>query len=443
MTNRLDLTSGHITQTLIKLASPIMATSLVQMLYNITDQFWLGRYSTEAVAGSGVVGFLLWGGVAFSMISSVGTGVNLARSVGEKDFKKARNYVSNGIFLSSICAIIFIIISLIFIEPFLNLFNLKEIGAYTYAKDYFNFVLIGEVFQFFNILFASIFNSYGKSSQPFIISAIGLTINIFLDPICIFTLSLGTKGAAIATVIAKIVVFVLFIILCLFEKTLFSGLSKPKFEYLKNIIKIGTPTAAHSMLFAFVNTTLSQMMSHWGAKPIAAQGIGTQIESLSWMSAEGFSTAITTFVAQNHGAKDKDRMLGGYKSGLMILLPIGFLSMILLFSFRTQIFQFFTPSDPEAIVFGSQYLFITAFSQVFMTLEGASAGFINGMEKTYISSANGIIFNLLRIPLAKFLISIGLGYKGIWWAMCISSLFKGTITFLFSLREARMLKKEF
>ncbi|NLM05744.1 MAG: MATE family efflux transporter [Tissierellia bacterium] len=440
MKNRIDLTTGDITKTLIRLASPIMATSMIQMLYNITDQLWLGRFSTEAVAGSGVVGFLLWGGASLSMISSVGTGVNLARSVGEKDYDKAGKYVSSSIFLSGATGLFFIGLCLISIEYFLNAFNLKSSDAYFHAKEYFNYVMFGEIFQFFNILFASIFNSYGKSSLPFKITSLGLVVNMVLDPLLIFTFGMGTKGAAIATVVAKLVVFGLFLMVCRKEERLFAGLSLPEFKFLKDIVKIGLPTAMHSLLFALVNTTLSQMMSRWGPKPIAAQSIGTQIESISWMSAEGFSTAITAFVAQNHGAGDKDRMVGGYKSGLKILMPVGFISMILLFTFGNEIFAIFTPKDPEAIAFGARYLYITAFSQAFMTLEGASAGFINGVGKTYISSANGISLNLLRIPLAAFLIRTGLGHEGIWWAMCLSSILKGTVMFLFSLREVRKVR---
>lgn len=440
MKNRIDLTTGDITKTLIRLASPIMATSMIQMLYNITDQLWLGRYSTEAVAGSGVVGFLLWGGVSLSMISSVGTGVNLARAVGEKDFDRAGKYVSSSFFLSGAIGLIFMSLCFLFIENFLSAFNLKSSDAYFHAKEYFNYVMVGEFFQFYNILFASIFNSYGKSSLPFKITSIGLVINMVLDPLLIFTFGLGTRGAAIATVLAKVVVFILFLIACKDEGSIFKGFSMPEFKYLKDIVKIGFPTAMHSLLFALVNTTLSQMMSRWGAKPIAAQSIGTQIESVSWMSAEGFSTAITAFVAQNHGAGDKDRMIGGYRSGLKILMPVGFISMILLFSFGSEIFTLFTPNDPEAIAYGARYLYITAFSQAFMTLEGASAGFINGVGKTYISSANGIILNLLRIPLAAYLIEVGFAHQGIWLAMSLSSILKGTVMFLFSLREVRKVR---
>ena len=162
--------------------------------------------------------------------------------------------------------------------------------------------------------------------------------------------------------------------------------------------------------------------------PIAVQSIGSQIESISWMTAEGFSTAIAAFVGQNYGARNYDRVREGYYKGFRIISAIGIFATVLFVFGGEFIFSKFTPEDAEATKQGAIYLRILGLSQVFMCMEIASLGLFNGIGRTLPPSIIGVIFNALRIPGALILSATALGLSGVWWSISISTICKGIVS---------------
>ena len=185
-----------------------------------------------------------------------------------------------------------------------------------------------------------------------------------------------------------------------------------------------------NVIFATISMFLARIIAQWGYQAIAVQNVGSQIESISWMTAGGFSTAISTFVGQNYGAGKWDRIREGYKKGLMIVGIIGLIATFLFFFVPEPIIKIFIPTDREAIEIGINYLKILSLSQFFMVVEIATQGAFNGLGKTLPPSLVGIILNALRIPGALILSSTVLGLNGVWWSICISSILKGVILFI-------------
>lgn len=258
---------------------------------------------------------------------------------------------------------------------------------------------------------------------------------MILDPLLIFGFgplpTLGIKGAAFATILAQFFVFLMFFILGKRTNTLYSRLrliSKPDINYIKKIIKIGFPPSVQMGIHAMISIILTRIVSSFGPIAIAVQGIGSQIESLSWMTSEGFSTAISAFVGQNYGAKKFDRIVEGYKKGMELVGGIGlFASLLLIFAAR-PLFTIFTPEDPIAIREGIIYLRVLGLSQFFMSIEIGTAGAFNGLGKTLPPTIVGIILNALRIPIAILLSSYTvLGLSGVWWSISLTSIVKGII----------------
>ncbi len=114
MKGNINLKEGNISSTLIKLALPIMGTSFIQMMYNLTDMMWLGRLSTKAVAGAGTVGYFMWFGTALVLISSIGVSVGVSQAYGRNDMEDAREYISNAIKLDIFIGLIYSLILLVF-----------------------------------------------------------------------------------------------------------------------------------------------------------------------------------------------------------------------------------------------------------------------------------------------------------------------------------------
>ena len=235
-------------------------------------------------------------------------------------------------------------------------------------------------------------------------------------------------GAATATILAQAVVTLTFIITAARERSFFgfTSLKLPDLSHIRHIVKLGLPAALQSGLFTGFAMVITRIISQWGPIPIAVQKVGSQIESLSWMTAGGFQTAMAAFVGQNYGSGKWDRVVKGYFAGMSIMSVIGIIATVLLIFAARPLFSAFI-SEEETIKYGIVYLRILGLSQLFMCIESTSAGAFNGLGKTIPPSVVGITLNGLRIPAALLLSSTSLGLNGVWWAISISSICKGTV----------------
>ncbi|WP_243153435.1 MATE family efflux transporter [Senegalia massiliensis] len=426
------LTDGNILKALTGLALPIMATSFGQMAYNITDMFWIGKLGSDSVAAVGTAGFFTWFAVAFITISKIGAEVGVAQSIGKNHIKDAKGYIRSSIQLNIIFSIIYAFILFFFRNSLIGFFDLPKVDVVNMSRDYLMIISFGIPFYFINPVFTAIFNGSGDSNTPFKINIIGLISNIILDPLFIFGLgpliSFGVKGAAIATIVSQMLVTILFIYSIKGRIEIFNDikfLKNIEITYIKKITKMGMPPAIQSGLFTFFSMLIARILAGFGAGPIAVQKVGSQIEAISWMTAGGFSSALSAFVGQNYGSEKFKRIKEGYFTGLLMVGVIGvFATVILIFGGEIIMKQFFIEKD--VIAEGVIYLRILGVSQIFMTIEIATTGAFNGLGRTLPPSLVGIILTGLRVPFAMILSSDDLlGLKGVWWSISISSVFKG------------------
>lgn len=412
-----------------------MGTSFVQMAYNMTDMIWIGRIGSNAVAAVGTAGFFTWLAFAFILIPKIGAEVGVAQSMGRQDMKEAKRYIRHTLQLVVFLALLYGTGLIVFRRSLIGFFNLGNVEITEMAKSYLVIVSLGMSFYFINPVFTGILNGYGNSRLPFALNVIGLAVNMILDPIMIHGLgpfpALGVKGAAIATVIAQSIVTCFFLYnIRKVEGELFCKiyiLKKPDFTHIKSIVRLGLPAALQSGLFTIFAMVIARIIAQWGPVPIAVQKIGSQIEAISWMTAGGFSTALSAFVGQNYGANKWDRIQKGYYVALRIVGVIGIGATCLLIFGARPVFNFFLQEE-EALAYGIVYLRILGLSQLFMCIEIATAGAFNGLGKTVPPSIVGIFFNALRIPGALILSSSSLlGLNGVWWSISISSVLKGIV----------------
>lgn len=429
------LTEGKILTSLIKLTIPIMGTSFVQMAYNMTDMIYIGRIGSSAVAAVGTAGFFTWFAMAFILISRVGAEIGVSQAIGRDDIKSAKKYAKNTLILNVILGVIYAVFLILFRNQLIGFFKLESKTVVDMAVEYLVIIALGINFYFINPVFTGIYNGRGDSKTPFRFNVIGLIINIILDPVLIFGLgpipAMGVKGAAIATVFAQVVVTILFI-LSAKKLDLTRGISFKDFDrdYIRGIFKYGLPVALQNGLFCIFAMIIARIIAGWGEVPVAVQKVGSQIESISWMTAGGFQTAISTFIGQNYGAKKWDRITKGYKLGMISVGVLGVFATLLLIFGAAPIFSFFIPEE-GTLSYGVDYLRILGVSQLFMCIEIATAGAFNGMGKTMPPSLVSTVFTGLRIPMALILSSPNiLGLNGIWWSISITSIIKGMVLFI-------------
>ena len=434
MNDRLDLTQGRITEKLVKLSLPIMATSFIQMAYNMIDMIWVGKVGSSAVAAVGTAGFFPWLAMAFITISKVGAEVKVAQSIGNNNIEDTKYYIKSAIEINIILALIYTLFLLLLKNQLIGFFRLGDENVISMSKAYLTIVAFGMIFYFINPVFTAIFNGMGNSKIPFKINTLGLVTNIVLDPILILGLgripSLGVAGAAIATVFAQMVVTSCFIITIIKNKEVYFNIKlfkNIKVKYYKVLYNLGIPVALQSGLFTLFSMTLGVIVASFGPVSIAVQKVGSQIESISWMTAEGLAIALSSFVGQNYGAKDYDRIKKGCKITIIIGIILGIINTLVLVFLGKYIFSIFI-NEGESILKGTDYLKILGYSQLFMCIEIIITGIFRGLGKTLVPSMVSIILTGSRLPLAYIISKPNiLGIDGVWWSISISSILKGII----------------
>lgn len=449
MKKQVQLLEGAILPALSALALPIMATSLIQMAYNLTDMIWIGQIGSGAVASVGAAGMFMWLSNGLATLAKMGGQIKVAHALGAGKKQDAAAYAASSFHMAIIFAIGFGLLSIIFVKPMISFFNLNSEQVIQDAQNYLMITCGLVIFSFINQIFTGILTAMGNSRTSFVATTTGLVMNIILDPVLIFGFGfiapMGVKGAAIATVLAQAVVCIMFLYSIRKDEVLF--VQRAMFRQLhlshgKEIFRIGLPSAIQSMLFSSISMVIARMIAGWGDAAVAVQKVGSQIESISWMTSEGYAAALNSFVAQNFGANNTHRIKQGYRISMMAMMAWGVFCSVVLIFFPEVIFRIFI-QEGDVLPLGIDYLRILGVSQLFMCIEITTAGAFNGLGRTMPPSIVSITLTALRIPLAALLGS-WLGLNGIWWAITISSILKGfglLGCFLYDLRNPEFLKK--
>ena len=440
-----NLTKGPILKTLTKLAIPIMASSFLGTLYNITDMAWIGLLGSKAVAGVGVGGMFTWLSQGLAAMARMGGQVQVAQCIGRGERDRAHGFAQAAVQLATLMGMAYAVISLLFTRQMVAFFQLTDPEAQTAALAYTKIACGLIVFSFLTLTMTGLYTAQGDSKTPFLANLIGLVTNMILDPVLILGPGpfpkLGVVGAAIATVTAQAIVMTIMILGVFIQKkeNVLKGISLtakiPK-EYLSGICRIGIPTAIQGMAYCAISMVLTRMVSAYGAEAVATQRVGGQIESISWNTADGFAAALNAFIAQNYGAGKMDRVRKGYRASLWTVGIWGLLISFVFICFPQAIADIFF-HEPKAVATAVGYLVIIGFSEAFMCVELTTVGALSGLGRTRLCSIISITFTSARIPLAIILGGL-IGLNGIWWALSITSIIKGiifTCTFLWITRK--------
>ncbi|MGL5749870.1 MAG: MATE family efflux transporter [Paraclostridium sp.] len=424
---KVDLTKGNVLSVITALAIPIMGSSLLQFTYNLVDMLWVGGLGSNAVASVGSSSFFIGLGYSINTLVVIGTGIKVSHALGKNEDKEVKSYINAGTLINLILGIMYALALIFLGKYFIGFLNLGNDVVESGANLYLAISAPMLFFSFFNLMYIRILGSYGHNSGALKISAIGIVINIILDPIFIYTFKFGVVGAAAATLVANIVMFVLFRITSngLFKFDFGVGIDKIK---VSEIIRLGFPMSFQRILFTLVNIILARIISMFGSDAIAGQKIGLQIESVTFMIIGGLNGAIASFTGQNFGAKKYDRIIKGYHTSLKIGLVYAVITSIIFILVPEYIVKIFI-RDANTIEIASMYLKIIAYSQIFSAIEMVSNGMFTGLGMPNIPATISIIFTVLRIPMALIFIKY-LGVNGVWLSISISSVLKGIASYV-------------
>lgn len=447
MLKNIDLTTGNIPKNIFKFTMPILGTSFINITYNFVDMICIGKLGSNAVAAIGTAGFFLWFANASSSMARIGTSVLASQEYGKKNYTLLKEYCKSAFWTNFLFGIIVALILSIFNRQIIGFFHLGDDKVINWAMDYLSIIALSMPFIYVNPMLSAMFNSMGNSKTPFIINSTGLLFNIVFDIILIFGLgpfpAMGVHGAGIATALAQVLVFALLMYFNLkLDDSLRLPLKKPTFSKFSQICKIGFPSSLQSTLYCIYSIILARIIADFGPIQIAVQKVGGQIESISWMSADGLAIATTAFVGQNFGIKNFDRIQKGIKIISFYSLILGCLSTFLLIFYGSEIFNIFI-NEKETIIEGATYLRILGYSQLFMCFEILFIGVFSGYGQTRFPAIISIVLTGLRIPIAIMLSQTALGVDGIWIALSATSIAKGIlIPLAFLIYQNRIISKQ-
>lgn len=429
---KIDLTKGSVLKVILTLAIPIMGSSLLQFTYNLVDMLWVGNLGSDAVASIGTSSFFIGLGYSINALVVTGTGIKVSHALGQNNNKESKEYINSGILINIVLGVLYGLVLILLGKYFIGFLKINNSNVEFEAYKYLAVSGPTMLFTFFNILYSRILNSYGNNKTALKINALGIIINLILDPLLIYTFKLGVTGAAVATLVSNIVIFILFRRNKVLRLDLKLGIQKQK---VIEIIKLGFPMSFQRILFTVVNIIIARIVAMFGSDSLAAQKIGLQIESITFMVIGGLNGGVASFTGQNYGAKEYKRIIKGYNSALSIGI-IYSLIMALAFMLIPKTLVGIFINDNSTMIIAIGYLQIISFSQIFSAIEIVSNGLFTGIGKPKIPATISIVFTVLRIPMSIILIRY-FEVNGIWISIALSSGLKGITSYILYLSKVR------
>ena len=439
---RFDLTEGGIVQKLLQISLPIIGMQLMQMIYNLADMFWMGKLGTDSLAATSSVGMYLWLSIGFLTLGRMGAEIGVSQSFGSNDRDAAHRYMTNSFMIAAVLGLAVGAAMCFARGGLVGFFNIREDNVVRLAEQYMAISGVGIPFLFTSSVIAGAFTGSGNSRTVFYINVIGIVFNLILDPIMIFALDMQIAGAALSNVAGELLTFVLSLLTLYrhsdrpFHKAVL--IARPHIATIRTILKWGLPVMMEALLFPFLSMIITRIVAQWGASAIAAQRIGSQAESLTWLVAAGFCTAVTSFVGQNCGAGKWKRIRRTTRLSVVMLTIYGIAVTALLYFGGGGIMRIFSP-DVEVVGKGIQYLRIFSFCQLACCYESLFAGCYRGVGHTVPPSVLSILVNVARVIAAFVVSNTSFGLIGVYWVVSIGAVVRGlSITAGYLLYERKL-----
>ena len=443
----LSLTSGGIGWPLFYLSLPVVVTNLLQVGYNLADTFWLGQYSTEALAAISFGFPMIFLLIALGMGISVAGSVLVAQYIGAGEEAEAEYAASQTVMYGLVASAILGAVGYAAVGPFITFLGASP-EVQPLAAGYMRVISAGLPFMFGFFVFIALMRGYGDTVTPMLVMFGSVVLNIAIDPILIFGFEnnplfgmvglrgveaslfaatgytgSGIEGAAIATVFSRALAFLVGIaVMIQGVRGVRIRLSqmRPDPVYLRKLLDIGVPASIEGTGRALSVNLLLLVVGMFPTTVVAAYGIGVRVFSVIFLPAIAVARGVETMTGQNIGAEKPDRAGSAAdfaaKVTFLVLSGLGVVALV----FTQPIVAAFT-NDPEVVRVGVEFLRWVAPSFGFIGVMRAYTGSFRGAGKTLVAATISVIMlGIIRIPVA-YVASLSLGESGIWLAFPVSN----------------------
>lgn len=440
-----NMTRGKPLGLLIVFALPLMFGNIFQQLYTVVDTAIVGRgVGMDALAALGTVDWLNWMLLGLATGLAQGFSVRVSQKFGEGDLSGMRRVIGRSAFLSALIALVCTLLVQLGIPLFLWLLRVPA-GLVPMARLYIRILFAGfPAVMFFNLC-AAVLRAVGDSKTPLIAMAAASLTNIALDAIAVFVLDLGIGGAAAATVLSQCLSGVICALriwrsadLCFTREDL-----RPQRELSAVLLRLGLPIGGKNVILSLGGIGLQSIVNGFGTGFIAGYTATNKLYGLLEIAALSYCYAVTTYVGQNYGAGEHDRIRKGMKSALGLFLCTALVLAVLMFAFGRPITGLFLSADDpqllaEAADVAYTYFRVMAVCLPILYLLYLYQAGLQGLGQTGIGMVVGVVELVLRIAFALF--SAGIHWPFGLFVAEVSAWWGGGLIFLVSYyRAARKL----
>ncbi len=418
------ITTAPLRRIVWRLALPAVGTTLLQVLFNITDTFWVGRtLGPAALAGVSSASYSLWIIITTGELLGAGLTAVAARRHGEQRPDLAGRATGTALVLAVILGLAVALIGLTGLDPLFHLMALPH-EADIEARRFLVVQCIGAALIYGYFVVEAAFRSAGDTRTPFVLLAGSVLLNLVLDPLMIIGIgpfpAMGVYGAALATVLTRGLGCLAGLVLLVRR-----GHVRPAFDASAawSILRIGTPVMLAGSLFSISYILLVPIVGRFGTPALAALGIGHKVEGVSYMIAVGFGLAASTLVGQNLGAGEPVRArAAGWLTAMLAVVPVGLLGIV--FALWPEVLAGIFTRDEATACAAALYLVAFAVAQPFIAFEEALFGGLSGAGYTIWPMVWIVVFSLIRVPLAHWAALRG-GLGGVWLILSVTAIGRG------------------
>ncbi len=378
-----SLTEGSIWKSMLFFAFPILLGNIFQQLYNTADAFIVGRFLEKnayaAVSSSGSLIFLL---VGFFTGIAVGAGVVIARYYGAKDYDKLHTAIHTTLAFGLAAGIILTVLGMTLTPQLLRLMK-TDPQVLPNSVAYFRMYFAGSIAIVLYNMCVGILQAVGDSRHPLHYLILSSLINVGLDLLFVGVFGLGVWSAATATTIAQFISLGLCLYrLCHYDTVYRVQLHKIRFNFpmLRQIVHFGLPSGVQNSIIAFANVIVQSNINAFGADAMAGCGTYSKLEGFAFLPITCFTMALTTFVSQNLGAHQYDRVKRGVRFGILCSVTMAEVIGALIFLFSPALVALFQ-NDPPVIAIGVKQAHIEAFFYCFLAFSHCIAAIMRGAGK--------------------------------------------------------------
>lgn len=450
-TKGVEMLLGDPKKAIIKLAIPMMIAMFVQTLYNLADGIWVAGLGPEALAAIGM--FFPVFMIIISFAAGIGIGVNavISQKIGQGNKKAADETAKMAIYLVIILSAILTIISILTIKPALKLMGAKD-DVLKLSLDYSNNILYFIIVFMFSNVGNAILRGEGDAKRSMYAISIGSILNIFLDPLFIYTFKFGVKGAAYATVISAAVGCLLMYYWFFIKKSTYLSINlldfRIDFSVLRDILKIGVPASFAQISMSVAIFVLNSFATRAGGQlGVAIFTSAWRVINLGTIPMIGASTAVTSVVGAAFGAKDAKKLETAHLFAIRFGVVIGICIMVIILLFSKQIAFIFTYSERGKVIFTD---LVKALMVLSLFLPGTPFGmFTSAMFQGIGHGGKSLAITIFRTIIMQvffcwLLVNIfQIGLSGVWWGIVIGNLTNAVVAFTWSRVVIHKLKIQF